>query len=165
MSELNSPSLFIDMVFNKIIQIFYSASSLDSKNKINLYEVLSEFKNTSYIILQFALCEYDIYSEFNQIIIALASCLISSKEKIDDNLNRKNNIYQNIITLINYLNIDFGQIEKCMNKIIINLNSKEDDYSQENTKDEENPLINFNKDNFTFLTNIYENNFEKKEKN
>ena len=95
----------------------------------------------------------------------MASCLISSKEKIDDNLNRKNNIYQNIITLINYLNIDFGQIEKCMNKIIINLNSKEDDYSQENTKDEENPLINFNKDNFTFLTNIYENNFEKKEKN
>jgi len=156
-SQLDSPSLFIDMIFNQIIKIFYSAEASNSKINNSLYEALSECKNNTYIILQFALCEYDIYSEFNQIIIALASCLISSKEKEDDK-----NIYQNIITLINNLNIEFGLIEKCMNKIINNFNSDEDDYSDENTNDEEFPKIS-PKYNINSLGDI--NNFENKEKN
>lgn len=125
------------------MEVFYSADSQNSKKQNNLYEVLSECKNTSYTFLQFALCEYDIYSTFNQIIIALASCLLSAKEKADDN---NKNIYQNIIKLIKNLNIDLDLIEECMNNIIKNFNSEEEDNSDENTIDEESPKLNSQKD-------------------
>lgn len=143
------------MVFNKLMEVFYSAYSSNSKNENNLYEVLSEIKNTAYIFLQFAFCEYDIYSSFNQIIIALASCLLSSKEKEDD---KKKIIYQNIIKLIKNLNIDFGLIEECMNNIIINFNSEEEDNSDENTMDEESPKSISQKENNISLKEINENN-------
>ena len=143
-SKFDSPSLFIDMIFNKLMEVFYSAYSPNSKKQNNIYEVLSECKNTSYIFLQFALCEYDIYSSFNQIIIALACCLISSKEKDDD---KNKNIYHNIIKLIKNLNIDFDLIEKCMNKIINNFNSDEEDNSDDNTIDDESPNLIFQKEN------------------
>ena len=137
------------------MEVFYSAYSSNSKNENNLYEVLSEIKNTAYIFLQFAFCEYDIYSSFNQIIIALASCLLSSKEKEDD---KKKIIYQNIIKLIKNLNIDFGLIEECMNNIIINFNSEEEDNSDENTMDEESPKSISQKENNISLKEINENN-------
>ena len=137
------------------MEVFYSAYSSNSKNENNLYEVLSEIKNTAYIFLQFAFCEYDIYSSFNQIIIALASCLLSSKEKEED---KNKIIYQNIIKLIKNLNIDFGLIEECMNNIIINFNSDEEDNSDENTVDEESPKSNTQKENNISLKEINENN-------
>ena len=143
------------MVFNKLMEVFYSAYSSNSKNENNLYEVLSEIKNTAYIFLQFAFCEYDIYSSFNQIIIALASCLLSSKEKEED---KNKIIYQNIIKLIKNLNIDLGLIEECMNNIIINFNSDEEDNSDENTVDEESPKSNTQKENNISLKEINENN-------
>lgn len=143
------------MIFNKLMEVFYSAYSPNSKIQNNLYEVLSECKNTSYIFLQFALCEYDIYSSFNQIIIALASCLLSSKEKEED---KNKIIYQNIIKLIKNLNIDLGLIEECMNNIIINFNSDEEDNSDENTVDEESPKSNTQKENNISLKEINENN-------
>ena len=143
------------MVFNKLMEVFYSAYSSNSKNENNLYEVLSEIKNTAYIFLQFAFCEYDIYSSFNQIIIALASCLLSSKEKEED---KNKIIYQNIIKLLKNLNIDLGLIEECMNNIIINFNSDEEDNSDENTVDEESPKSNTQKENNISLKEINENN-------
>ena len=93
-----------------------------------------EFKNISITILQFALCEYDIYSEFNQITIALASCLISLKENENKKIINKN-IYQNFIDILSNLKYDFSLIEKCKNKILKILNS--DDNSNENKKNEE----------------------------
>ena len=143
------------MIFNKLMEVFYSAYSPNSKIQNNLYEVLSECKNTSYIFLQFALCEYDIYSSFNQIIIALASCLLSSKEKEED---KNKIIYQNIIKLIKYFNIDLGLIEECMNNIIIIFNLDEEDNSDENTFDEESPKSNTQKENNISLKEINENN-------
>ena len=154
--RIDSPSLFIDTIYNQIIKIFYCAKTSNSKNQNYLYEELAEYKNTSITILQFALCEYDIYSEFNQIIIALASCLICAKEKENDKQKIKG-FYQNIISIIKILKIDLSLIEKCMSKIMINFNSEENN-SDENSNDEESPKFKFQKENIIFLVNIIENN-------
>ena len=154
-SKFDSPSLFIDMIFNKFMEIFYSAYSSNSKIQNNLYEVLSECKNTAYVFLQFAICEYDIYSSFNQVIIALASCLLSSKEIKDD---KNKYIYKNIILFIKNINIDFCLIEKCMNKIINNFNSDEEDNSDENTIDEESLKLISQKKDIISLKEINKNN-------
>lgn len=93
--------------------------------------------------MQFALCEYDIYSEFNQTIIALASCLISLKE--DDNINNivnTNDINKIIIDIIKNLEIDFSLIENCINKILNMLNTQENN-SDENTNEDDNPNFQF----------------------
>lgn len=103
--KIDSPSLFINTLFNKIINVFYSANFSNSKIQ-NFYEILTEYRNTSITLLQFALCEYDIYSEYNQIIIALASCLICAKEKENEN-NKIENLYQNIIYILIYYNCFF----------------------------------------------------------
>ena len=155
---IDSPSLFVESIYNQNIKLFLSANNSDSKIKKYIYEQLADYKNTSITILQFALCEYDIYSEFNQIIISLASCLICAKEKENEN------IYLYIKDIINNINIDFSLIEKCISKIISIFNSEEEN-SDENTNDEESPRLNFQKDNIISLTNIIENdiiNFEKK---
>ena len=152
--RIDSPSLFINTLFNQIINVFYSANSSNSKIQ-NLYEILGEYRNTSMTLLQFALCEYEIYSGYNQIIIALASCLICAKEKENDN-NKIEDFYQNIICIIKNLKIDISLIEECISKIINNFNSEESS-SDEKTSDEESPIFNFHKDNITSLTNIIEN--------
>ena len=93
--------------------------------------------------MQFALCEYDIYSEFNQTIIALASCLIGLKE--DDNINNivnTNDINKIIIDIIKNLEIDFSLIENCINKILNMLNTQENN-SDENTNEDDNPNFQF----------------------
>ena len=93
--------------------------------------------------MQFALCEYDIYSEFNQTIIALASCLIGLKE--DDNINNivnTNDINKIIIDIIKNLEIDFSLIENCINKILNILNTQENN-SDENTNEDDNPNFQF----------------------
>ena len=63
-----------------------------------------EYKNISLDILQFSLSECDIYYEFNQIIIVFASCLTCAKQKEND-YNKIENIYQNIISIIKNFNI------------------------------------------------------------
>lgn len=152
--RMDSPSLFINTLFNQIINIFYSSNSSNSKIQ-NLYEILAEYRNASITLLQFAFCEYEIYSEYNQIIIALASCLICAKEKENEN-NKIGNFYKNIICIINSLKIDISLIEECMSKIINNFNSEENSFD-EKTSDEEYPIFNFHKDNIISLTNIIEN--------
>ena len=132
--QLDSPSLFIDTIYNQILKFFFSSNNENLKDHNGLYDKIMEFKNTSITILQFALCEYDIYSEFNQIIIALASCLISLKENENKKIINKN-IYQNFIDILSNLKYDFSLIEKCKNKILEILNSE--DNSNENNKNEE----------------------------
>lgn len=146
--------LFFINIFLKNI-VFYCAQTSNSKNQIFLYEKLVEYKNTSITILQFALCEYDIYSEFNQIIIALASCLICAKEKENDEQKIKD-FYQNIINILKSLKIDLSLIEKCMSKIMNKFNSEESN-SDENSNDEESLKFNLQKENIIFLVNIIEN--------
>jgi hypothetical protein len=106
--------------------------------------------------LQFALCEYDIYSEFNQTIIALASCLIGLKE--DDNINNivnTNDINKIIIDIIKNLEIDFSLIENCINKILNMLNTQENN-SDENTNEDDNPKFQFQNESMICFAKIVE---------
>ena len=161
--SIDSPSLFIDSIYNQIINVFYSAEASNSKIQKCFYEGIAEYKNTSITLLQFALCEYDIYSEFNQIIIALASCLICAKENENES-NTIENMYQNLISIIKNLNIDFSLIEKCMSKILNNFNS-EDNNSNDSTIEEEISGFSFRKDNINSLLVLFENDIYKKENN
>ena len=145
--ELDSPSLFIDNIYNDIIKVLYSANSSNLKNEISIYEQFAEYKNTSITILQFALCEYEIYSEYNQIVIALASCLIGLKQ--DRNINSVvniNDINKIFIDIIKNLKIDYSLIENCINKILKELNTQECN-SDEYTSDDENPKFHFQNEN------------------
>ena len=164
---MDSPSLFIETIYNHIINIFYSANISDLKSQNIIYEELAGYKNTSITILHFALCEYDIYSEFNQIIIALASCLICAKEK-ENHEYKIDGFYQNIISLIKYLKFDLSLIEKCTSKIISNFESEENNNSDLNTNDEESSLFNLQKINIIVLESMIKNNInnmKNKEKN
>ena len=164
--EWDSPSLYIDNIYNHIIKVLYSANSSNSKSEISLYEQLAEYKNASITVLQFALCEYDIYSEFNQNIIALASCLIGLKE--DSNINNIaniNNINKIIIGIIKNLEIDFSLIEKCINKILNEINTQEYN-SDENTNDDDNPKFHFQNESMIYFAKTIEkeiNSWEIKE--
>jgi hypothetical protein len=116
-----------------------------------------DYKNISLDILQFSLSECDIYYEFNQIIIAFSSCLTCVKQKENDN-NKIENIYQNMVSIIKNIKIDFSLIEKCMAKIINNLSSE--DNNDDNNPDDESPKLNFQSDNIIFLTKIIENDIK-----
>ena len=113
---------------------------------------MSEYKNISLDILQFSFSEYDIYFEYNQIIIALASCLVCAKQKENEN------IYQNMIYIIKNLKVDYSLIEKCMYKILNNLNSE--DNSDDNITDEESPGFNIQNESIITLTKKIENDFK-----
>ena len=165
-SSMDSPSLFIDSIYNQVINIFYSAEASNSKKQKYFYESIAEYKNTSITLLQFDLCEYDIYSEFNQIIIALASCLVCAKDK-ENETNSIKNIYQNLISIIKYLKIDLSLIEKCMSKILNYFNS-EDTNSNDSISEDEIHEFNFQNDKINLLIVLFEkdvNNKENKSKN
>lgn len=151
--KLDSASIFIEIIYNQIIKIFYSANSTNSNIQNLLYDKLSEYKNISLDILQFSFSEYDIYFEYNQIIIALASCLVCAKQKENENF------YQNIIYIIKNLKIDYSLIEKCMYKILNNLNS-EDNSDEDITTDEESPGFNIRNESIITLTKKIENDFK-----
>ena len=151
--KLDSASIFIEIIYNQIIKIFYSANSTNSNFRNSLYDKLLEYKNISLDILQFSFSEYDIYFEYNQIIIALASCLVCAKQKENENF------YQNIIYIIKNLKVDYSLIEKCMYKILNNLNS-EDNSDDDITTDEESPGFNIQNESIITLTKKIENDFK-----
>ena len=165
-TEIDSPSVYIDNIYNHIIKVLYSANSSNTKSEICLYEQFAEYKNTSITILQFALCEYDIYSEYNQVIIALASCLLSLKQ--DSNINNIvniNDVNTIFLDIIKNLKIEYFLIENCINKILKELNTQ--DYnSDENTSDDDIPKYHFQNENLISFAKAIEkdnNSWEIKE--
>ena len=56
------------------------------------------------------------------------------------------------------MKIDFSLIEKCLDRIINNLNSQFNIY--DNNPDDEPPKLNFQNDNIIFLTKIIENDIK-----
>ena len=152
---MDSVSIFIEIIYNQIIKILSSANSSNLNIQSSLYDKLLEYKNISIEILQFSFSEYDIYFEYNPIIIALASCLVCAKQ------NENENVYQNIIYIIKNLKVDFSLIEKCMYKILNSLSSE--DHTDDKIVDDEFPRFSFQNNSILSLTKIIENDFKNSE--
>lgn len=135
--NINSPSDFIDTIYNNLL--------IKYKNSNDVIEKINKYKDISNTLLEFAICEYNIFSQYNQIIICLSSCLISVKQ-IDEEENNEldKNTHIDIQTelkviidnIINNINLDKNLIDSCSTLILKNLEKDE----QENIENIENEI-------------------------
>jgi hypothetical protein len=130
--------------------------------------------------LQYAICEFNIYSQFNQIIIAFSSCYITiSKIKEDEDNDKEDNckiqsyLKDILDEIIKNINLDKNLIESCSSSILFFLEKdSEDNEENENFKEKENNLdINYqlemsrsdsNLSNLSFIDAINNYNDDKK---
>ena len=172
--NFNSPSEFIDTVYNELFCKF--------KNNKQLIEKINKSKDISITLLQYAICEYKIYSEFNQFIIALSSCFISINQDIDQE-NGKSECIENTTDIVkelkeilekilNNINFDKNLVESCSSLILKYLEKDDDNEKNEENeeKEKDNSLdINYQLDitrtesSSSFIDIINSFNFDKKE--
>ena len=172
--NFNSPSEFIDTVYNELFNKF--------KNNEQLIEKINKSKDISITLLQYAICEYNIYSDYNQFIIALSSCFININQDIDQEKG-KNECTENTIDIqkelkeilekiVNNLNFDKNLIDSCSSLILKYLEKDDDNEQNEENeeKEKDNSLdINYQLDttrtesNSSFIDFINSYNFDKKE--
>ena len=172
--NFNSPSEFIDTVYNELFSKY--------KNNEKLVEIINKSKDISITLLQYAICEYNIYSEYNQFIIALSSCFISINQDINQekgenectgNINDIQKELKAILeNILNKINFDKNLIESC-SSLILKYLEKDDDNNQSEDKEEkekDNSVdINYQLDitrtesNSSFIDIINSYNFDKKE--
>ena len=138
--NINSPSDLIDRIYNKLI--------LKYKHNDSIIEKINQSKDLSITLLEFGICEYNIFSEYNEIIICLSSCFISMKqnsqeesnvsvEKIDIEKELKEILDQ----IVNNINIDKNLIESCSFLMLKNLQKDDDDNNTDgNNEKEENEI-------------------------
>ena len=172
--NINSPSEFIDTVYNELFYKF--------KNNQQIVEKINKSKDISITLLQYAICEYKIYSEFNQFIIALSSCFISINQDIDQE-NGKSECIENTTDIVkelkeilekilNNLNFDKNLVESCSSLILKYLEIDDDnEKNEENEKKEKDNSLDINyqlditrtESNSSFIDIINSFNFDKKE--
>ena len=170
--NFNSPSEFIDTVYNELFCKF--------KNNKHIVEKINKTKDISITLLQYAICEYKIYSEFNQFIIALSSCFISINQDIDQE-NGKSECIENttdirkelkeiLEKILNNINFDKNLIESCSSLILKYLEKDDDnEKNEENEKKEKDNSLDINyqlditrtESNSSFIDIINSFNFDK----
>lgn len=129
--NIDTPSEFIDNFYNSLL--------IKYKNNNNIIEKLNEYKDISITLLQYAICEYNIFCEYNQYIISLSSCFISINQDLDEdskqdveNINIQIELKENFDKIINNLNFNKDLIESCKSLILNNLkNNKENEEKEE----------------------------------
>ena len=125
--NFESPSNFIDTIYNKLISKF--------KNDKLLIDKINKYKDMSITLLEFAICEYDLYSEFNQIILALSSCYITQdidEEKLGCEQNTEN-IQKDLKEILDEIvsNINKNLIDSCTSLIKKYLEKDDDNEEKE----------------------------------
>ena len=170
--NFNSPSEFIDTVYNELFCKF--------KNNKHIVEKINKTKDISITLLQYAICEYKIYSEFNQFIIALSSCFISINQDIEQE-NGKSECIENttdiqkelkeiLEKILNNLNFDKNLVESCSSLILKYLEKDDDnEKNEENEKKEKDNSLDINyqlditrtESNSSFIDIINSFNFDK----
>ena len=172
--NFNSPSEFIDTVYNELLCKF--------KNNEQLIEKINQSKDITITLLQYAICEYKIYSEFNQFIIALSSCFLSINQDIDqekgksecieNTMDIQKELKEILEKILNNLNFDKNLVESCSSLILKYLEKDDDNEKNEENeeKEKDNSLdINYQLDitrtdsNSSFIDIINNYNFDKKE--
>ena len=127
--NFESPSNFIDTIYNKLISKF--------KNDKLLIDKINKYKDMSITLLEFAICEYDLYSEFNQIILALSSCYITQdidEEKLGCEQNTENiqkDLKEILDEIVSNINIDKNLIDSCTSLIKKYLEKDDDNEEKE----------------------------------
>ena len=138
--NINSPSDFIDMIYNNLL--------IKYNNNNDIIEKINKYKDISITLLEFAICEYNIFSKYNQFIICLSSCLISMKQIIDEeeinqcnengkvnNIDIQNELKEILDNIINNINFDKNLIDSCSSLILSNL-EKDDEQNEEKVDNE-----------------------------
>ena len=144
--NIDSPSDFIDRIYNY--------TYLKYKNNDIIIEKINKIKDICETLLQFSLCEYKIYSSYNQIIISLSCYYIcishindeDEKDECGKNDDIKNDLKENLDKIINDINIGKNIIEECSSLILKciendeDINEKEVDEIQKKEKEKEDNL-------------------------
>ena len=77
--NINPPSDLMDTIYNNL--------TLKFNNNDKSIQIINKYKDISITLLQYAICEFNIYSQYNQIIIAFSSCYITiDKIKEDEEI-------------------------------------------------------------------------------
>lgn len=172
--NIDPPSNFIDMIYNKLY--------LKYDNNDIMIEMINKAKDICITLLEYAICEYTIFSSYNQIIISLSCCLIGSnhiieEEKDNENIDVQKDLKEILDGIINDINIDKDIIEKCSSLILKNLENDDNDNNEENDikKKEKNDNLDINnqlgmtrissRESFFEIINNYKFNKNEDEKN
>lgn len=124
--NIDSPSDFIDSIYNYMY--------LKYKNNDLIIKKINNNKDLCETLLQFSLCEYKIYSSYNQIIISLSCYSIcinhinddDEKDECDKNDDIQNDLNENLDKTIKDINIEKNIIEECSSLILKYLRNNED---------------------------------------
>ena len=138
--NINPPSDLIDTIYNNL--------TLKFKNNVKSLQIINKYKDISITLLEYAICEFNIYSQYNQIIIAFSSCYITinkikEEEENDkeENLEIQNYLKDILDEIIKNINIDKNLIISCSSSILLFLEKdSEDNEENESFKEKENNL-------------------------
>lgn len=132
--NIESPTDFINTIYNNLIIKF--------KNNDLIIDEINKYKDMSITLLEYAICEYSIFSKYNQIIIALSSCFISLNLKNEHNkeneFNIRKELKKHLDEIIDYINFDKNLLESCSSLISKNLEKEEDEDKNDIEEQKEN---------------------------
>ena len=151
--NIHSPSDFIDMIYNNLL--------IKYKNNNDIIEKINKYKDINITLLEFAICEYNIFSKYNQIIICLSSCLISLKQTIDDEENNQcieiqNELKEIVDNIINKINFDKNLIDSCSILILNNLEKDDEQNDEKVDKENQNEIKEKENENILSINNQLE---------
>lgn len=132
--NINPPSDLIDTIYNNL--------TLKFNNNDKSIQIINKYKDISITLLQYAICEFNIYSQYNQIIIAFSSCYITiDKIKEDEEYSNEerckiqNYLKEILDEIIKNINLDKNLIESCSSLILLFIEKDSED-NEENEKNE-----------------------------
>ena len=133
--NINSPCDLIDRIYNKLIFKYKDNDSIIAK--------INQSKDLSITLLEFCICEYNIFSEFNEIILCLSSCYISIKQNSDEKnesvekIDIQTELKEILDQIVSNIKIDKNLIESCSSLILKNLQKDDDDDNNDEKEEKE----------------------------
>ena len=134
--NLNSPSDFVDLIYENLFFKY--------RNNNLIREKIKEYKDISITLLEYSICEYQIFSKYNQIVVCLSSCYITinqNKEKEQNecivnniDIEIKHELKKFLDQTISNLNLDKILIDSCISLILESLVKNDEENSEKEEK-------------------------------
>ena len=143
--NINSPCDLIDTIYNNL--------ELKYKNNELAIEKINKYKDISITLLEFAICEYYIFSEYNQVIICLSSCFITLAQNLEEKSNEcvekidiQNELKENIEKIVNKISFNKNLIDSCSSLILkfIEMEDDENENEEEEKKEKKEEILSIN---------------------